>query len=91
MGLRRTGNLHPAEEILVLTCDVCECDVGHEDGRRPRPHLRVSQHPNAGAMDEHDPVAIVCSRECLRAYAANLDGPDRAAPTEKHSKITSGS
>jgi len=78
MGFRKTGTFHPAEEVLVLTCDVCERDIGHEDGRRPRRHLRVTQHPNAGAMDDQAPAIILCSQECLRAYAARLTGLDRS-------------
>jgi hypothetical protein len=84
VGSRKTGMFQPAEQIIVLTCDVCECDIGYEDGRRPRPHLRVTRHPNAGAMNDQDPPALVCSRECLRAYADNLTGPDRdSRPTER--------
>jgi hypothetical protein len=79
MSSRKTGKFHPAEEVLVLTCDVCECDIGHEDGRRPRRHLRVTQHPNAGALNDQSPAAVVCSRECLRAYADKLTGLDRVA------------
>jgi len=78
MGFRKTGTFHPPEEVLVLTCDVCERDIGHEDGRRPRRHLRVTQHPNAGTMDDQAPAIIVCSQECLRAYAARLTGLDRS-------------
>jgi hypothetical protein len=51
--------------------------VGFEDGRRPKEHFRVSRHPNPGAIDDQDPPVIVCSRECLRAFAANTPGPDR--------------
>jgi hypothetical protein len=80
MGSRRTGAFHPPEEVLVLTCDVCECDIGHEDGRRPQAHYRVSRHPNLGALDDQDPPVVVCSQECLRAYAANASGPERAPP-----------
>jgi hypothetical protein len=84
VGSRKTGMFQPAEQIIVLTCDVCECDIGYEDGRRPRPHLRVTRHPNAGAMNDQDPPAIVCSRECLRAYADNLTGPERNShPSER--------
>ena len=72
MGLRKTGAFHPAQEILILTCDVCERDIGYEDGRRPTAHLRVSRHPNAGALDDQSPATVLCSRECLRAYAENL-------------------
>jgi hypothetical protein len=79
MGFRKTGIFHPAEEVLFLTCDVCEQDIGYEDGRRPRAHLCVSRYPNAGALDEQQPAAILCSRECLQAYAAKLPGPGRQA------------
>jgi hypothetical protein len=72
MGFRKTGAFHPAQEVLVLTCDICERDIGYEDGRRPTAHLRVSRHPNAGAIDCQDPPIILCSRECLQAYAENL-------------------
>jgi hypothetical protein len=78
MAWRKTGTFHPAEEVLVLTCDVCERDIGYEDGRRPHEHFRVSRHPNPGGIDDQEPVAIVCSRECLRAFAASTPGPDRS-------------
>lgn len=77
MGWRKSGQFHPAEEVLVMTCDVCERDIGYEDGRRPREHFRVSRHPNPGTIDDQAPAALVCSRDCLRAYAANTPGPDR--------------
>jgi hypothetical protein len=77
MGWRKTGLFHPAEEVLVLTCDVCEHDVGYEDGRRPHEHFRVSRHPNPGAIGDQRPDTIICSCECLRAFAANTPGPDR--------------
>lgn len=79
MAWRKTGNHRPAEEILVLTCDVCERDVGFEDGRRPKEHFRVSRHPNPGSIDDQDPPVIICSRECLRAFAVNTPGPDRTS------------
>ena len=78
MTWRKSGLFHPAEEILVMTCDVCERDIGYEDGGRPREHFRVSRHPNAGAMDDQEPTVIVCSRDCLRAFASKTPGPDRA-------------
>jgi len=78
MAWRKSGMLHPAEEILVLTCDVCERDIGFEDGRRPREHFRVTRHPNPGAMDDQQPEVSLCSRECLRAFASKTPGPDRA-------------
>ena len=78
MAWRRTGVFRPAEEVFVMTCDMCERDIGYEDGRRPHEHFRVSRHPNPGAIDDQAPAVIVCSRECLRAFAANTPGPDRA-------------
>jgi hypothetical protein len=77
MGYRKTGAFQPAEQIVVLTCDVCERDIGYEDGRRPRAHLRVTRHPNAGPINDQHPPAILCSSQCLRAYAGKLTGPDR--------------
>lgn len=77
MGWRKSGQFHTAEEVLVMTCDVCERDIGHEDGRRPREHFRVSRHPNPGGIDDQTPAALICSRDCLRAYAANVHGADR--------------
>ena len=76
MAWRKTGAFHAAEEILVLTCDVCERDIGNEDGRRPLAHFRVSRHPNPGAIDDQEPAVVLCSRECLRAFAASTAGPD---------------
>lgn len=80
MGLRKTGVFAPAQEMLVLTCDVCERDIGYEDGGRPRAHLSVSRHPNAGALNDQQADAVICSRECLQAYAEKLAGPIREAP-----------
>ena len=79
MAWRRTGRYRPPEEILVMTCDVCERDIGFEDERRPKEHFRVSRHPNPGAIDDQEPAMIICSRDCLRAFAANAAGPDRAS------------
>jgi hypothetical protein len=78
MAWRKTGRYRPAEEIRILTCDVCERDVGYEDGRRPREYFRVSRHPNRGAIDDQEPAVVVCSCECLRAFAASAAGPARA-------------
>ena len=84
MAWRKSRLFHAAEEILVLTCDVCERDIGNADGRRPHDHFRVSRHPNPGAMDDQEPAVIICSRECLRAFAANASGPDRLAAVPDH-------
>ena len=80
MGWRKSGRFNPVEEILIVTCDVCERDIGYEDGSRPRDHFRISRHPNPGAIDDQEPAVIICSRECLRAFAAKTPGPDRALP-----------
>lgn len=34
MAWRKSGLFRTAEEILVMTCDVCERDIGYEDGSR---------------------------------------------------------
>jgi hypothetical protein len=83
MAWRKTGLYRSAEEIRVMTCDVCERDVGFEDGRRPQQHFRVSLHPNPGAIDDQEAPAIICSRECLRAFAANVTGPVRASSPQR--------
>jgi hypothetical protein len=83
MGWRKTGNFHAPQEIVVMTCDVCECDIGYEDGRRPKAHYQVSRHPNLGAIDDQDPPAFVCSQACLRAFAAKESGP-RAVPSPRN-------
>lgn len=77
MARRKTGLFRPAEEILVLTCDVCERDIGYEDGRRAHPHFLISRYPNPGALDDQESPVAICSRECLRAFAAITPGPDR--------------
>lgn len=78
VGWRKTGQFRPAEEILVLTCDVCERDIGHEDGRRPCEHFSVSRHPNPGSVDHQQAPIVICSKECLRAFAASTPGPERS-------------
>jgi hypothetical protein len=70
-----------------MTCDVCECDIGHEDGRRPKAHYEISQHPNLGAIDDQEPPAIACSPACLRAFAAQQSGPLPAPPTRGMSLV----
>jgi hypothetical protein len=78
MGFRKTGTFRPPEPIEVLTCDVCERDIGNEDGRRPKEHFRLSRHPNPGALNDQEPVTIICSCECLRGFAATAAGPSRS-------------
>jgi hypothetical protein len=90
MAFRNTGLFHPPEEIVVLTCDICERDIGHEDGRRARAHLRVTRHPNTGGLDAQAPAIIVCSRECLAAYAANITDLEREPGTPKSGGTGSG-
>ena len=81
MGWRKTGTFHAPQETLVMTCDVCERDIGYEDERRPRPHYEVSRLPNPRVMEEQNPAVCVCSPQCLRAYAARESGdPDRSPP-----------
>ena len=84
MGWRKSGLFNPAQEVLIVTCDVCERDIGYEDERRPRDHFRISRHPNPGAIDDQEPAVIICSCECLRAFAAKTPGPDRALSFRDH-------
>jgi hypothetical protein len=41
----------------------------------------VTRLPNPGSIDDQEPAIVICSRECLQAFAASTTGPDRA-PTE---------
>jgi len=89
VGWRKTGAFHAAVEIAVLTCDVCERDIGYEDGRRPLAHFRLSRHPNQGAIDDQEPAVVVCSRECLRAFASSpacTDPPSFTGPNRSIGK-----
>jgi hypothetical protein len=78
MGFRKTGVYRSPEQIEVLTCDVCQRDIGNEDGRRPKEHFQLSRHPNPGGLNEQEPTAVICSCECLRAFAATASGPSRS-------------
>ncbi|MFI4867387.1 MAG: hypothetical protein ACHQDB_09855 [Steroidobacterales bacterium] len=81
MGWRKTGTFHAPQEILVMTCDVCERDIGYEDERRPRAHFEVVRLPNPGALDVQNPATYICSPQCLRAFAAKAWGePERLPP-----------
>jgi hypothetical protein len=83
MGWRKTGKFHAPQEILVMTCDVCERDIGYEDERRPRAHYEIARLPSPRAIDQQNPSAYVCSAQCLRAFAAKASGePDRLPPRE---------
>jgi hypothetical protein len=78
MGWRRTGNFSPPTEICVLTCDVCERDIGHEDGRRFSAHYEIRILPRAGTMGDQDRTVYTCSVECLRAFASREPEPGRS-------------
>jgi hypothetical protein len=78
MGFRKTGVYRSPEQIEVLTCDVCQRDIGNEDGRRPKEHFQLSRHPNPGGLNDQEPTAVICSCECLRAFAATASGPSRS-------------
>jgi hypothetical protein len=80
MGWRKTGVLRAPEEILVMTCDVCERDIGYEDGRRPRPHYEISRLPSQGSIGDRSPPIFVCSPECLRSFAAQASSDPRGLP-----------
>lgn len=81
MGTRKTGQFNSPEEIGVITCDVCERDVGHADGRRPWPHLKLTRHPSANSFGEQTAAVVLCSKQCLCAYADSLTGLDRSSRT----------
>lgn len=84
MAWRNTGAFHAPTAVFVMTCDVCARDIGHEDGRRPRAHFQVSQHPNRGAIDDQEPAVVVCSVGCLRAFAAAVSDPDHPPVAAAH-------
>jgi hypothetical protein len=87
MGWRKTGSFLAPQEILVMTCDVCERDIGFEDGSRPRAHYEIARLPNPGALHEQNAAAYVCSPECLRAFAAKASStPDALPPRGAGSK-----
>jgi hypothetical protein len=56
MGFRKTGTFHPADDVLVLTCDVREGAIGDKNGRRPQRHLRVTQCPSARSDAQRGPT-----------------------------------
>ncbi len=81
MGWRKTGVLRAPEEILVMTCDICERDIGHEDGRRARAHYEIMRLPNQGTMGDQTPAVCVCSPECLRAFGAQASHDPKGLPS----------
>src|SRR5437660_1106369 len=54
MGWRKSGVFRPAEEALVITCDVCDRDIGSQAGRRPCEPLHTwhSGTPRRGPAGE---------------------------------------
>jgi hypothetical protein len=80
MAWRKTDVFRTPEEILVMTCDVCERDIGYADGRRARPHYEIRQLPNPGTMGDQAPAVVVCSPECLRAFAARASHDPKGPP-----------
>ena len=85
MGWRKTGLMRTPDEIVVMTCDVCERDIGYEDGRRARPHYEIVQLPNQGTMGDQAPAISVCSPECLRAFAAQASSDPKGLPPREGS------
>jgi hypothetical protein len=77
MGWRKTGVFQSPQEVCVLTCDVCERDIGHADGRRADAHYEIRMLPIADAVGDQDRTVYACSVECLRAFAAREPDPDR--------------
>src|SRR5437762_14017111 len=45
MAWRTTATFHAPIEVLLLTCDVCACDIGHADERRPHAPRQPCRHP----------------------------------------------
>jgi hypothetical protein len=81
MGWRKTGSFHAPQEVLIMTCDVCERDIGYEDERRPRAHYEIVRLPHPGALHQQNAASYVCSPECLRAFAAKVSSePDSVPP-----------
>ena len=62
MAWRRSGLFHPAEEILVVTCDVCERDIGYEDGRRPHEHFASPGSPIRAPSTSRSPCRHLFAR-----------------------------
>jgi len=46
--------------------------------------------PNAGAIDPQEPPVVICSREGLRAFAANTPDPDRVASLSSRGRPRGG-
>jgi hypothetical protein len=88
MGWRKSGAFHPPQEILIMTCDVCERDIGNEDGRRPKAHYEISRAPNPGGIEDQDPRVFLCSAVCLRAFASNAPEPERSSVPSR--RLTAG-
>src|SRR5436190_11010944 len=96
MAWRKTATFHAPVEVLVLTCDVCACDIGHEDERRPRAHFQLSRHPNPGAIDDQEPwggdllpgmPACFC-RERFRTGSRPTDAPAFGRRSKKRATRT---
>jgi hypothetical protein len=83
MAWRKTGLMRAPEEVLVMTCDVCERDIGYADGRRPRAHYEIARLPNAGTMGDQTPTVFVCSSECLRAFASQASNDPNGLPARE--------
>ena len=71
MAWRKTGVFRPAEEIFVMTCDMCERDIGYEDGRRPHEHFCVTRLPNPGGMGDQE-MRATAIRHALNQIEAKL-------------------
>jgi hypothetical protein len=73
MAWRKSGLSNPAQEIRIVTRDVCKRDIGYEDGRRPREHSRAGRPPNPSVIDNQGPAVGRCSCKCLRPFAAKTN------------------
>src|SRR5580692_2850794 len=81
MGWRKTGVLRTPEEVLVMTCDVCERDIGYEDGRRPRQQWAIRQRPPLcaprNACGHLPPRHPTTRKDCLHEKAALARATER--------------
>ena len=50
----------------------------------------VSAGTQPGAIDPQEPSVVICSRECLRAFAANTPDPDRVASLSSRGRPRGG-
>ena len=65
--------------LRVTGADGQRKSLGPFEGLKVTGGDRLSRHPNRGTLDDQEAPVIICSRDCLRAFAANVTGPDRTS------------